>query len=140
MRGKFFLDTNIFVYSFDSESPAKQTKAMEIINEALSGNKGAISFQVIQEFLNVSAGKFKKPLSRQEAGLYLKEVLLPLCEIYPSSEFYMNVLELKERTGYSFYDAMIVEAAFSGGCNTLFSEDFQHGHKINGLTIKNPFV
>jgi len=84
--------------------------------------------------------EFKVPLARHEANQYLKEVLLPLCEVYPSGEFFMNTLDIGEKTGYSYYDAMIIEAAITGNCSTLFSEDLHQGHKIGGLMIKNPFA
>jgi predicted nucleic acid-binding protein len=59
MRGKFFLDTNIFIYSFDSNEPQKQKKAIELIDSAVSENGGIISFQVIQEFTNVATKNSK---------------------------------------------------------------------------------
>lgn len=40
----------------------------------------------------------------------------------------------------AFYDALIVAAAIEGGCDTLWSEDMQHGRVIGGLTIRNPFL
>jgi len=48
MPGKFFLDTNIFVYSFDDTAREKQQKARELIKSALRFGNGYISFQVIQ--------------------------------------------------------------------------------------------
>ncbi len=42
--------------------------------------------------------------------------------------------------GLPFYDALIVSAAIEAGCDTLFSEDMQHGRSIGGLAIVNPFV
>ena len=35
---------------------------------------------------------------------------------------------------------LIVAAAIEGGCDTLFSEDMQHGRSIGGLAIVNPFL
>ena len=40
----------------------------------------------------------------------------------------------------SFYDALIIAAALEAGCDTLFTEDMQHGRKFGGLTIVNPFL
>jgi predicted nucleic acid-binding protein len=40
----------------------------------------------------------------------------------------------------AFYDALIVAAAQEAGCDTLFTEDMQHGRKFGGLTIVNPFL
>lgn len=46
---------------------------------------------------------------------------------------------LTEAHQLSFYDALIVAAAIEAGCDTLFSEDLQHGRAIGGLSIVNPF-
>ncbi|MBV8802902.1 MAG: hypothetical protein JO131_08090 [Gammaproteobacteria bacterium] len=71
MSVNFFLDTNIFVYSFDSCDKAKQKISMHLINQALDSQHGMISYQVIQEFLNAAIRKFVKPLSMDDAKYYL---------------------------------------------------------------------
>jgi predicted nucleic acid-binding protein len=139
MKDKFFLDTNIFVYTFDDAHPEKQKKAQELIGEALSKRRGVISYQVVQEFLNVAIKKFAKPFSPIELNLYLDQVLFSLCEIYPSDEFYLFALEIKYYTHFSFYDSLIVAAALKTGCKILYSEDLQDGQNIAGLVIRNPF-
>lgn len=139
MNAKFFLDTNIIVYSFDPDHPAKQKKARGLIEKALKENRGVISFQVVQEFFNVALRKFQKPLSLPECQLYLDEVLWPLCEVLPSKELYQAGFHLKKETGFSFYDSIIVAASHQSGCKILYSEDLEHGRKINGLLIENPF-
>jgi len=63
MNGKFFIDTNIFVFTFDSSNREKQKLSKEIVAQALEDSTGIISYQVIQEFLNVSTKKFKSPLT-----------------------------------------------------------------------------
>jgi predicted nucleic acid-binding protein len=45
-----------------------------------------------------------------------------------------------EDDGISFYDALIVAAAVGAGCDTLYTEDMQHGRRIGGLAIVNPFL
>ncbi|MCA9900121.1 MAG: PIN domain-containing protein [Ardenticatenaceae bacterium] len=139
LRGKFFLDTNILVYSFDPSAPAKQQIARELIETALSSQMGVISSQVVQEFLNVSQRKFARPMGVAEARRYLNGVLLPLCQHFPSISLYDKALMLREETGYSFYDALIVAAAIEMGCKTLLSEDLQDGRTIHSVTILNPF-
>ena len=37
------------------------------------------------------------------------------------------------------YDALIVASAIEAGCDTLYSEDMQHGRTIGGVAIVNPF-
>jgi predicted nucleic acid-binding protein len=138
-RGRFFLDTNIFVYAFDSGSPAKRTKAHELIAQGLAKHRGAISYQVVQEFLNVATRRFAKPLLAAEAQLYLNRVLMPLCEIYPSASLYSHALSIAEDVRCSFYDALVISAALAAGCEVLWTEDLQHGRRIGGMEIRNPF-
>lgn len=140
LRGKFFLDTNIFVYSFDNDAPQKQQSARQLIKTALSSQQGIISSQVVQEFLNVAQRKFVKPMSFAEARIYLNTVLRPLCQHFPSLSFYEKALLLREETGYSFYDSLIVSAAIESGCKIVVSEDMQDGRTVQGVTIFNPFA
>lgn len=140
MKGKYFLDTNIFVYSFDLSSPIKKKRSQELINTALLESKGVISYQVIQEFLSVSTRKFTVPLTIDSLKIYLDQVLLPLCELYSSADLYRIALEVRANTGYAFYDALMVAASIKTSCNILYSEDLQHGHVIGKVKIINPFT
>jgi len=139
MSGKFFLDTNILVYTFDADAPAKQQTARQLILTALNTQQGIISYQVVQEFLNVATRKFSTPLTLADADAYLQKVLMPLCEVFPCIAYYSKALEISERWGYALYDAMIITAGLDAGCKTLYSEDLQHGQTIQELTIINPF-
>ncbi|MDE0165468.1 MAG: hypothetical protein OXL36_10260, partial [Bryobacterales bacterium] len=40
----------------------------------------------------------------------------------------------------SFWDALVIRAALAARCSVLYSEDLQHGFRIDGLEITNPFV
>ena len=140
MNDKFFLDTNVFVYSFDNRHKSKQKKAQSLIDDALSKNAGVISYQVVQEFFNVALKKFTIPLTHKDCTLYLEQTLMPLCDIYPNVDLYKHALHVHKETGFSFYDSLIVAGGLKGGCTILYSEDLQHGQKIEGLTIHNPFL
>ena len=120
MPARFFLDTNVFTYSFDQRSPAKQKRAQALIGQALEEGAGCISFQVIQEFLNVALRKFERPFSVSECHLYLDKVLHPLCEVFPSLSLYHRALELKEETDFGFYDCLVVASALDGDCRVLY--------------------
>ena len=60
MSGRFFLDTNanIFVYSFDANSPKKSARARKLIRSAIETRGGIVSYQVVQEFFNVALRRF----------------------------------------------------------------------------------
>ena len=139
MKDKFFIDTNIFIYSFDKHNPDKQRRAIEIISKALHQYSGCISYQVIQEFLNVATRKFDTPFKKQDCRQYIATVLDPLCEVLSSIELFNDALEIKEGWRFSFYDALIVAAALKANCLILYSDDLQHGQRIRELVIQNPF-
>ena len=46
MPAEFFLDTNVFVYTFDSSAPAKRARARELGRGALETGDGVTSWQV----------------------------------------------------------------------------------------------
>ena len=140
MSAKFFLDTNILVYTFDEENPGKRDRARALVAEALAESSGAISYQVIQEFLNAALRKFSKPLTAGDAERYLTVVLEPLCAVFAGVELYHQAIDISERWKYSFYDSLVIASALQAGCTVLYSEDLQHGQKIGDLRILNPFV
>lgn len=143
MSDKYFIDTNILVYSldFDQKSAAKQATAERLVANALEDRCGIISTQVVQEFLNTALRKFAHLMTIKEAKAYLETVLMPLCAIFPNTLLYEHSLDLQNKTGYSFYDSLIIAAALEGGCRLLYSEDLQHGQTIERkLTIRNPFL
>ena len=139
MSDKYFIDTNIFVYSFSPSDMRRRKRAESIIENALKSRRGCISFQVIQEFVNVATRKFPIPLSIPDCGRYLKDVLSPLCEVFSSVELYEQALDLMERWRFSYYDSLIVASALRADCDILYSEDFQDSQKIFELTVRDPF-
>lgn len=139
MSAKFFLDTNIFVYCFDASAPVKSKKALALVRRAADTGEGIVSYQVVQEFLNVALRRFPQPLTTAEAEEYLVTVFRPLLAIHSSPALFHEALRLQARHKLAWYDALIVASALEGKCSTLFSEDLQHGREIEGLKIENPF-
>jgi len=134
-----FLDTNVLVYSFDSDAPAKRDRSRAIIAAALQDHSAIISSQVAQEFLNVATRKFASPMTTGQASNYLNTVLIPLCTVWPSRSLYALALQVQEDTGFSFYDALMVSGALEASCKRLLTEDLQDGQVVRGLKIVNPF-
>ena len=139
MSDKFFIDTNIFIYSFDHRDTDKMTRALAIINDANITGKGIISWQVIQEFLNTATRKFTKTITTNDMAKYLRKILNPLCQVYPDLNLYQDALEIMKSTHYGFYDSLILASAVKGECTILYSEDFQEGQVINNVKVVNPF-
>ena len=133
-----FIDSNVFVYLFDDADERKRTAAERIVQRAIADGTGAISFQVVQEVLNVLTRKLGA--SSDDARRFLDAVLVPLWSIGPSPGLYASALAVRARYGFSFYDATIVAAAVAAGCSRMLSEDLQAGQVIDGLTVVNPFA
>jgi predicted nucleic acid-binding protein len=140
MSGKFFLDTNIFAYTFDPRAPAKAKKAAQLVRQAADTGRGIVSYQVVQEFFNVAFRRFLEPMNVAEAEQYLITVFRPLLAVHSSPALYVEALRITAKHRIGWYDALIVAAALEGRCDALYTEDLQHGWKIEGLTIENPFV
>jgi len=140
MKGKFFLDTNIFVYSFDANFPTKSGRAKQLIRDAVATRKGVVSYQVVQEFLNVALRRFDQPFTATEAQQYLSTIFRPLLAVHSSQALFTEALQLTDSYRLSWYDSLVVAAALASGCDTLYSEDLQHGQKFGTLQIKNPFL
>jgi predicted nucleic acid-binding protein len=131
MPGSFF-DTNVLVYIASGDT----TKAD--LAEATIAAGGAISVQVLNEFTNVARRKMRMSWADTHAVLTMLRGLLT---VHPLTlEVHETGLALAERYGLSTYDAMIAASALHAGCDTLWSEDMQHGMVLGeGLRIINPF-
>jgi predicted nucleic acid-binding protein len=140
MSGRFFLDTNIFVYSFDQSAAAKSKRAAQLIREALTTQKGVISYQVVQEFFNVALRRFSQPMQAADAELYLSTVFRPLLGVHSSPALFAEALHLQAQSGLLWYDSLIVAAAIQARCDLLFTEDLQHGQRFGALQVRNPFL
>jgi predicted nucleic acid-binding protein len=78
MSDRFFLDTNIFVYSFDKNAPKKADRATKLIRRAIGAREGIVSYQVVQEFFNLALRRFAEPMSSADAEQYLSATFRPL--------------------------------------------------------------
>ena len=138
MSAENFLDTNVLVYMFDETDAGKRRRAEALVNESLARGTGCVSFQVVQETLNVLIRRLG--FGAEDARRTLGQVLVPLWQVYPSASLYRDAIFLQGRHGFSFYDSLIVAGALEAGCSRLYSEDLQHGQQIHRLTILDPFL
>ena len=126
-----FFDTNVLVY-LASEDVEKADRAERLVAEG-----GAISVQVLNELASVARRKMR--MSWPECRALLSS-LQSLLEVRPLTvDTHAAGVALAERYGLSIYDSMIAAAALEAKCDVLWSEDMQHGLRIAGLNILNPF-
>lgn len=139
MKDKYFLDTNIIIYSFDQSEIKKMQIAKKLIKNALKTHNGIISYQVIQKFINAALQKFKIPMEMEDCKSYIYDFLAPICEVFPSIELFRDAIDIKSEAKIGFYDALIAASAIKANARTLYTEDLNDGQKIRSVQIKNPF-
>jgi predicted nucleic acid-binding protein len=134
-----FVDTNVLVYAHDTSDAARQPIAAHLLDDLWRDRDGLLSTQVLTEFYAVVTRKFDPPLPRREArALVDAYAAWPLVQV--DAPLIVAASALEEQHSLSFWDALIVEAARRGGANRLVSEDLQHGRRIAGMVITNPFL
>ena len=130
-----FLDTNVVVYAFDGAEPAKQQVAIEI-SEA--GDRLVVSTQVLLEAWWVLTRKLETPLNEDSASKVIDELsALPVVATDPV--LVRRAIDTGRRFHIAVWDALIIEAARTGGCRRILSEDLNSGQDFDGVTVENPF-
>ena len=139
MSDRFFLDTNLLIYAVDASDPQKQAVSLKWLATAHETGEGMVSYQVVQEWFNTVLRKAAVPLRATEAASIYRKLIQPLWRIQSSPELIDIAIDLHRGHSFSWWDSLIVSAAIQGGCDRLLSEDLQHGRRIRGVKIHNPF-
>lgn len=137
MHADVFLDTNILLYAC-SGAPADAEKKATATDLILNTQFG-LSSQVLQEFI---ANALRKPaLGITEFGIDATLELATHAPVQPVDlELVMHSVSLRRRFQISHWDATIIAAAQALGCQTLYSEDMNHGQEFEGVRVVNPFL
>ncbi|HEY0007626.1 MAG TPA: PIN domain-containing protein [Tepidisphaeraceae bacterium] len=132
MKRSFF-DSNIILYSLDNRELAKKRVAIELIMDHLRTATAVISTQVVIESFHNALGKMK--LSSETANEAI-QALRRLEIIDTDATLVFQAVELCRSAQLSIFDA----AAAKAGCETVYTEDLNHGQMIGGVKVVNPFV
>jgi len=132
-----FVDTNVLLYAI-SRDPEEQDKA-ERANQILADRDLVLSVQVLQEFY-VQATRVSRPdpLTHEQA-VGLVESFMRFSIAAVTAEVMLSAFATRRRFGLSYWDAAIVEAGRSLGCDVLLSEDLSDGEDYGGIRVENPF-
>jgi predicted nucleic acid-binding protein len=130
------VDTNVIVYAFDTADTIKQQLAIALLE---SGQRLVVSTQVLLEVWWVLTRRLARPLSEAEAGAIVDE-LCRLPVVTTDVEMVRRSIDTARRFRLAVWDAMIIEAARTAGCDRVLSEDLQAGQDFDGVSIENPFA
>jgi predicted nucleic acid-binding protein len=139
LTGRVFVDTNVFVYLFDNDAPAKRDRARELLDDRAFRRRIVLSSQVLQEFYVTVTRKLETPLDADQAVDAVRD-LTRFVIVTADARLVLDAIDRSRTEQLSLWDALIVQAALSAGARHLYSEDLQDGRVIEGLTIENPFV
>lgn len=137
MAGRTFVDTNVLVYLFDSGEAERQGRARRALEWMEMGDL-VVSTQVLQEFYATVTRK--RLLTLEGAARAVASLAKNPCVVV-TPPLILAAASRGVRTQMGFWDALIVEAALSGGCERLLTEDkgLQPGSTVDGLRVENPF-
>ena len=133
---RLFIDTNILVYLFDCDEPAKKA-----IAEGIFGDNRDIhlSTQVLQEFYVTVTRKLGRPMSPEQAL-----VAVETFQVFPIAVITHHLVARGIRRSIdsrlSFWDALIVETALAEKADLLVTEDLLDGWQMGPLRVWNPFI
>ncbi|HEX3046761.1 MAG TPA: PIN domain-containing protein [Bacillota bacterium] len=135
---KSFIDTNILIYAMDRADPLKQRQSRAILQGLLDeDHSGVISTQILQEFYVTASKKLKLD------GILVKSILHNLENyevVVVNPDLIEAAVDCSILNRLSFWDALVIVSAESASCDTLLSEDLNHGQIIRGVKVVNPFL
>lgn len=133
-----FVDTNVLIYALDPREAKKQRAAQAWLTRCWRERSGRVSVQVLNEFY-VNIVRIKGAAFKTQARAEAKHLMAwhPWAIDGATLE---SAWSIADEARISHWDALIVASAAHQGCETLLSEDMQHGQVIDGVRIVNPFV
>lgn len=137
MNATKFLDTNILLYAYDRDAPAKRKVALRLVEEGWAElGQTAISVQVLQEFY---VNLIRHGISRADAVQVVQDFAQwPVVE--NTVVLFHGALQEQARWNISLWDALILAAARTSGARELITEDLNHGQNYDGVRAVNPFL
>ncbi len=136
MSASRFLDTNILLYAYDLDAPAKRAVSLRLVEQGWTSlGDTAISVQVLQE---MHVNLRKQGVSQAQAAQIVRDfVAWPVVD--SALDILLAGLEEQARWKISLWDALILAAARASGATELITEDLNHGQDYDGVRVINPF-
>ena len=134
-----FVDTDVLVYAHDLTAGDKHSRARALVEQLWDTREGCLSVQVLQEFFVTMTRKIPRPLDAPATA----QIIADLAHWHmhaPAAGDVLAAIDIHQRTGASFWDAMILRSAKELGCQTLHSEDLNPGQAYDGVQVRNPLL
>jgi predicted nucleic acid-binding protein len=139
MSVRTFVDTNILVYAHDADAGEKHSAAAQALAELWEYRNGIISTQVLQELYITLTRKVASPVTGNIARRLLRNYLTWEL-VLNDGAIILHAGEIGDNYQLSFWDGLIVAAAYSKNASIILTEDMNHGQVVEGIRIENPFL
>ncbi len=134
---RFFVDTNVFLYSVDTNDCLKNHMAQRWLDALWASGSGRISWQVLHEYYVNATKKMGVPPEIARERVELLSVWGPVDSSLP---LVRRAWHWSDSAQLSYWDSLIVAAAELSGCSYLVSEDLQNERRLGEILIVNPFL
>ena len=139
------VDTNILIYSADSDELVKGPKAVALLGElAAQPGQTVLLWQVLCEFTAFGAKARQRapraPGDADNAFEYVRAIRDQFRLVVPSPSVSELAIDIHLRDQVSIWDAMLIAACVEAGVTQLYTEDVQSRPEIRGVKVTNPFA
>ena len=139
MADKVFVDTNVLVYAWDVAEPEKQKQALAWMSHLWKARTGRLSYQVLSEFYVTVTQKLDPGMEPERARRNVR-LFFPWHPVQADAQTIETAWHVQDRYRLSWWDALIVSAAYVAGCGYLLTENFRSGEEFLEIKVLNPFM
>ena len=133
-----FVDTNVLLYAISNNR--REAPKTTIANEVLEAEDLALSSQVLQEFYVQATRASRTDRLAHEGVMEFMESLVRYPLLRTTRGLVFAAVESCRHFRVSYWDAAIIEAARTLGCDVVLSEDLSHSQDYDGVRVENPFL
>jgi predicted nucleic acid-binding protein len=139
MSDRIFLDTNILVYAHDADAGEKHASAAQAVAGLWESRNGILSTQVLQELYITLTRKVASPATGTVVRRLIRNYLTWEL-VLNDGAIILHAGEIADNYQLSFWDGLIVAAAYSKNAAIILTEDMNNDQVIEGIRIENPFL
>ncbi len=137
VSSRFTFDTNILIYSVDRSGGNRHDIAVDLVEKA-ADKDCYLTVQVLGEFYHAVTRKNHAKPDQAIAFTRIWQQIFPVAAA--NQDTFNDAVEYVCDHNISFWDAMLWVTAKQTGCGYIISEDMQHGRRLGGVEVLNPFA
>ena len=137
---EILIDTNILIYAYDPGRDDEYASAMRIVEALATRGAGRLSAQVLAEFVSATT-RGRRPLLSVSDALGQATRLAEALPVFDVT----GLIVLEAARGVrdhrlSYFDAQIWATARLNQVPVIFTEDFSHLRRLEGVQFVNPLA